>query len=94
VRLLNRGVLATFALEHAEIRGALSAWEAEVRRAEWETPADIKTRFPLASLLRANRVVFNVKGQKYRVDVTVDYATRIVFVNRVGTHAEYNTWKF
>jgi len=85
-------VLTQFAGEHAEVRGPLAAWEAEVRSAEWETPADVKTRYPSASFLKGDRVVFNLKGPKYRVDVSIGYAARVVFVNRIGTHAEYSSW--
>ena len=94
MHLVNRGLLAKFASEHAEVRGPLAAWEAEVRAAEWETPANVKARYPSASFLKSNRVVFNLKGQKYRVDVRVDYVARVVFVHRIGTHAEYNTWTY
>ena len=94
MRLLNRGVLTTFADDHAEVRGPLLSWIAEVRDAQWETPADVKTRYPSASLLKANRIVFNLKGQKYRLDVRIDYGARIVFVVRIGTHAEYSTWTY
>lgn len=94
MRLINRRILAEFAQAHAEVRGALASWEAEVRAAEWETPADVKARYPAASLMKGNRVVFNLKGQKYRVDVTIDYPARIVFVNRIGTHADYSAWMY
>ena len=94
MRLVNRGVLTEFASEHAEIRGPLAAWEAELRAAEWETPADVKARYPSASFLKGNRVVFNIKGQKYRVEVQIDYVARVAFVHRIGTHAEYSTWTY
>lgn len=94
MRLVNRGVLVEFASEHAEVRGPLAAWEAEVRAAEWETPANVKARYPSTSLMKGNRVVFNLKGQKYRVDVRVDYVARVVLIHRIGTHAEYSTWTY
>lgn len=94
MRLVNRGVLVEFAMTHADVRGPLAAWEAEVRAAEWETPAQVKARYPSASLLKGNRVIFDLKGPKYRVDVRVDYSARVVFVHRIGTHAEYSTWTY
>jgi mRNA interferase HigB len=71
-------------------RGPLSAWFHEVKSSEWDSPADIKLKYPSASLLKGNRVVFNIGGNKYRLIVKINYATKTIFIRFVGNHKEYN----
>ena len=92
VRILGRKTAEEFALKHAEIRSPLNAWVAEVSGAQWQGPDDVKTRYPSASLLRDNRIIFNLKGAKYRLEVKVAYQTKVVLIRRLGTHAEYSRW--
>jgi mRNA interferase HigB len=94
VRIVGRSILEAFAAKHAEIRPALDAWTCEVEEAQWDTPDQIKARFAAASFLRDNRVLFNLKGNKYRLDTKIAYQTHIVFIVRIGTHAEYERWDF
>jgi mRNA interferase HigB len=94
VQIVNRGVLEEFSRKHADVRKALDAWLAEVETAEWTAPENVKARYPSASLLSENRVIFNVKGNKYRLEVKISYAVGVVLVKRIGTHAEYGKWTF
>jgi len=75
---------------HPQAEVPLRAWYAEASRAEWKTPAAIKAAHRNASFLANNRVVFNIKGNDYRLVVVVHYNTRIMFIRFVGTHAEYD----
>jgi len=93
MRLVGRQVLDDFAGGHAEIRSPLSAWICEVEEADWRGPADIKARYPSASFLSENRAIFNIKGNKYRVETKVNYSLQVVLATRIGTHAEYSKWK-
>jgi mRNA interferase HigB len=68
----------------------LRAWFHEVRLADWRTPSDMKEQYRNASILRNNRVVFNIGGNKYRLVVAVNYHARIVFIRFIGNHAEYD----
>ena len=86
------GILDDFVRRHAETREQVKAWLYEVQKAEWKGPQDIKERYPSASLISDNRVVFNVKGNKYRMAVQVSYKQQIVLILRCGTHAEYSKW--
>jgi mRNA interferase HigB len=79
---------------HPDVRSAVDSWIAEVSEARWSSPVDVKARYPSASILESNRVIFNLRGNNYRVDTTIAYKTSIVVVNRAGTHAEYSKWKF
>ena len=68
----------------------LKAWLAEARACAWTTPADIKSRFPSASFLADDRIVFNVGGNKHRLVVHVSYEAGIVMIKFVGSHADYD----
>jgi mRNA interferase HigB len=75
---------------HKAVKAALDAWYAEVAKAEWTSPQRLKDQFGSASVVSASRVVFNIKGNDYRLIVDIDYARRGVFVKWLGTHAEYD----
>lgn len=75
---------------HADAEQPLRAWLAEASRAEWQTPADIKSRYPHASIVDAERVVFNIGGNKYRLVAKVWFAGQAVYVKFIGTHGEYD----
>lgn len=92
VVIAGRALLDKIERQHADIRGPLRAWRDIVRNADWSSPADLKATFSAASFLSNNRVVFNIKGNNYRLLCRIDYATRTVRVVRGGTHAEYDRW--
>ena len=90
MHLVSMPPLLAFAAKHALAQQALQNWCDEVRRAKWTQPADIKAQFATASILKNRRVVFNLKGNDYRVVVAVAYNAGFVFVKFIGTHAEYD----
>jgi mRNA interferase HigB len=94
MKVVGRKELERFARKHADVRGQIDAWLAEVEDAEWESTMDLKRRYAHASFLSNNRVIFNLKGNDYRLDTKVSFKNRIVVVVRIGTHAEYTNWKF
>jgi mRNA interferase HigB len=94
VEILGRKLLEDFARGHADIRAAMDAWVAEVEAATWDGPDDIRKRYSSASFMADNRVVFNIRGNNYRLDVMVAYQTKKVLIKRIGTHAEYDRWEF
>jgi mRNA interferase HigB len=61
-----------------------------VQKAEWKNPNDIKTAYPSASILTENRVVFNIKGNNYRLIVKISYEYEMVWIRFIGTHGEYD----
>lgn len=93
MRLLGTPKLRKFMNNHADARSQLDSWEAEVEIAAWKTPLDVKKRYPKASVIGNQHVVFNICGNKYRLWVTVAYQTGIVMVREIGTHKEYDGWK-
>lgn len=82
--------LREFWERHADAEKALRAWHAEAESAEWRSPADITERYPSASILKGNRVVFNIKGNRYRLIAEVDYERQALFIRFLDTHAEYD----
>ena len=82
-----------FCKKHSECEHQAFAWIAEVKEAVWTTPSHIKARYVSASFLAENRVIFNIKGNKYRLDTKVYYERQTVIVKRMGTHAEYDGWR-
>lgn len=91
--LSNKQLLREFTQRHADARAPMTAWEAEVGVAHWTTPQDIKNRYRHASFISGGRVIFNIKGGRYRLQVKVDFDSQHVIVQRVGTHEEYNGWE-
>ena len=72
------------------MKAALDAWFAEVKRARWRNTADVKRLYATASIVTAERIVFNVKGNAYRLVVAADFEKRIVWIKWIGTHRDYD----
>lgn len=94
MKVLGLGILYNYCNGHSDVASQINAWIAEIRETRWATPSDIKARYVNASFLSDNRVVFNIKGNKYRLDTKIYYQRQIVTVKRIGTHAQYKKWKF
>jgi mRNA interferase HigB len=90
MRIISRKTLKDFWERHPDAEAALQAWYVDVKRSRWRSPADIKSVYRSASLVANNRVVFNIKGNNYRILVAVQYQFGIVYVRFVGTHEEYD----
>lgn len=90
MRIIALRALREFWAAHADAEGALRAWYEDARVAEWKTPQDVKAHCANASIIGDNRVVFNIRGNTYRLVVAVNYGYGIVYIRFVGTHAEYD----
>jgi mRNA interferase HigB len=90
VRVIAKKILQEFWAKHNDCEDQLKSWYKEAEEANWQIPNDIKKEYPTASFLADNRVVFNIKGNHYRLIVKINYAFSIVFIRFVGTHAEYD----
>lgn len=90
MRIISRKILREFWEKHTHAQQALQAWYADVKRSTWASPADIKKTYRNASIIANNRVVFNIKGNTYRVVVVVQYELGIVYIRFVGTYQEYD----
>jgi len=90
MHVISKKTLREYWEDHANIRGDLEAWYDHVRNARWSTPSDIQKDYRSASILPDNRVVFNLKGNQYRLVVRINYEYHTVFIRFVGTHADYD----
>jgi mRNA interferase HigB len=90
VRVVALSTLRTFWQAHPDAETPLRSWYALAGRASWKTPADIKAAYGNASFTRNNRVVFNIKGNDYRLVVAVRYDKGLMYVRFVGTHRQYD----
>jgi len=96
VHIIARSTLTRFVegisrnRDQRAVKASLGAWFHEVQKAEWESSADVKKSYSNASIVSSDRVVFNIKGNDYRLISAVDYRRKIVFVKWVGTHAAYD----
>jgi mRNA interferase HigB len=90
MRLVGREKLKQFSASHTDARDWISGWVAEVEIASWKMPQDVKDRYRIVSFLEQNKVIFNVKGNRYRLEVRIAYKSGVVTVDWIGTHAEYS----
>ncbi|QIL84198.1 type II toxin-antitoxin system HigB family toxin (plasmid) [Diaphorobacter sp. HDW4A] len=90
MRIIALSTLREYWEQHPKAKEPLQGWYAEALRANWKTPADIKAQYRNASFVGNNRVVFNIKGNDYRLVVAVMYRAGALFVKFVGTHKEYD----
>lgn len=72
------------------VKAALDAWFDEVKKAHWAGTADVKRSYATASIVTGERVVFNIKGNSYRLVVAVDFEKGIVWIKWIGTHKDYD----
>lgn len=90
MRVIARATLSLFWKSHASSEQPLKSWFKEAEKAQWKSPNDIKKDYPSASILRDNRVVFNIKGNTYRLVVRINYDYGMIHIRFIGTHAQYD----
>jgi len=90
MRIIALATLRAFWGKNPDAETPLRAWYALASRAAWKTPADIKTVYRNANFTACNRVVFNIKGNDYRLVMAVRYDLGLMFVRFIGTHRQYD----
>ena len=90
MRIISRKALREFWEHHTDARQALQSWYSDVKQTQWSSPSDMREMYRNASIVANNRVVFNIKGDRYRIVVAVNYEFGIVYIRFVGTHTEYD----
>jgi len=96
VRVIARKTLRQFvdnlkgSKDQKAVRSALEAWFHEAIRADWKSPTDVLKAYANASIVGPDRVVFNIKGNDYRLVVAINYRHQIVFIKWIGTHGDYD----
>ena len=90
MHLVSIPPLLGFVAKYPDSRQSVLAWVAEVKKASWKSPANIKAQYTTASILKNRRVVFNIKGNDYRLVVSADFEKGIVWIKWLGTHKAYD----
>ena len=90
MRIVALSTLRAFWLKHPDTEVPLRAWYTLASRANWKTPNQIKSAYRSVSFVGSSRVVFNIKGNEYRLVVLVRYDKGLMFIRFVGTHAQYD----
>ncbi|WP_411380750.1 type II toxin-antitoxin system HigB family toxin [Pseudomonas sp. MPB26] len=90
MRIIAISQLKTFWRKYPDAEQSILAWIDEAKNADWSTPADIKEQFRHASVLKSRRVVFNIKGNDYRLVVAIAYRYGALYIKFVGTHKQYD----
>jgi mRNA interferase HigB len=90
MRIISKKTLKDYWAKEPAAKAALEAWHAEAKNAEWSSPADVKARYGTASILKDGRAVFNIRGNRYRLVVWINYDYFTIYVRFVGTHQEYD----
>lgn len=90
MRIIARRTLKVFWERNQQAEQPLKACFREAAGSDWASPDDVKTRYRHASILKNNRVVFNIRGNRYRLVVQINYDFKVVYIRFVGTHQAYD----
>lgn len=90
MRVIAKKILRDFWESHPDCEQQLKAWFQETNKAEWKNPNEIKKEYLNASILNDNRVIFNIKGNNYRLIVKINYEYQMIWIRFIGTHSEYD----
>jgi mRNA interferase HigB len=89
-RIIAKKILREFWEKHRDSEQYLKTWYQTAGAADWKSPADVKQTYASASIIAGNRVVFNIKGNQYRLVVKFNYQRQWAFIRFIGTHNEYD----
>ncbi len=90
MRVIALKTLREFYMKHPDSEQPLKAWYKEAEQAQWKSPHEIKKMYSSASIIRDNRIVFNIKGNNYRLVVKFNYKYGWAWIRFIGTHAQYD----
>ena len=89
-RIIAKSTLRIFWEKHADCENYLKTWYSTARESNWKSPQDVKATYANASILKNGRIVFNIKGNSYRLVVRFNFEKQWAFIRFVGTHSEYD----
>ena len=90
MRIIARHTLISYWSLFPDAETPLRAWFDETKKARWDSPNELKEQFGNASIINDRRVVFNIKGNKYRLIADIEYRIKIVFIVWIGSHKAYD----
>jgi len=89
-RIFAKSTLKTFWEKHPDAEQYLKTWYDTAKNSDWRTPSEVKQNYATVSILREGRIVFNIKGNTYRLIVKFNFEKQWAFIRFIGTHAEYD----
>jgi mRNA interferase HigB len=89
-RIFAKSTLRLFWENYPDSEQYLKTWYDTAMSSEWRTPADVKKSYASASILKDSRIVFNIKGNTYRLVAKFNYEKQWIFIRFIGTHSEYD----
>ena len=90
MRIISKKPLREFWERHADAATPLDEWHKAVRQEEWNSPVEMLANHPNARIIGNDRAIFNIRGNRYRLVVSVNYQYNIVYIRFIGTHADYD----
>ena len=90
MRVIAKKILREFWEKHSDCEQQLKSWYQEVEAAKWNNFNDLRTEYPIASILEDNRVCFIIKGNNYRLIAKINFNYQMMWIRFIGTHAEYD----
>jgi mRNA interferase HigB len=94
MNVISWKTLDKFIRKYTDARGQILTWYHKTKSSIWSGPQDIKNEYRHVDFLKNNIVIFNIKGNSYRLVVKVSYKNKIVYIKWIGTHSEYEKQKF
>ena len=89
-RIFSKGTLRNYWEKHADCEQYLKTWYGTAMNADWKSPNDVKKTYSSASILKGGRIVFNIKGNYYRLVTRINFEKQWMFIRFIGTHTEYD----
>jgi mRNA interferase HigB len=89
-RIVAKSTLREFWKKHSDSEQYLKTWYETAKSSNWSSPNDVKNTYVYASILKNNKIVFNIKGNSYRLIVNFNYERQWAFIRFVGTHPDYD----
>ncbi len=91
MKIFSRGTLRDYWTKNRDCELQLKTWYRETEKSNWKSVNELKAEYPNASILKDNRIVFNIKGNNYRLIVKFNFEYQLAWIRFIGTHAEYDT---
>ena len=89
-RIFAKSTLREYWEKHPETEQYLKTWYDTAMNSDWRTPNEVKQTYVNASILKDSRIVFNIKGNSYRLVVKFNFDKQWIFIRFIGTHIEYD----
>ena len=90
LRVIAKKTLREFWTLHLDCKEQLKSWYREAEKSDWKNTNEIKKKYPTASILGNNRVVFNIRGNNYRLIVKINFQYQMTWIRFIATHKEYD----